>query len=90
MSGFKLSQQPSGLGESGNPAGWESLLFDFSTSRLFHSPSGRRRDHRFARRCVAALPMRPVADTQGAIQVLVHGNIAAGQRAARALVGRSR
>jgi hypothetical protein len=64
-------------------AGWESRLFDFSTPRLFHGLAGRqfRIEDRTAALVVATEGVRPIAETQGSIQVLVHDHGAAGQRA---------
>ena len=56
--------------------GWESRLFDFSTPRLFHGLAGRqfRVEQHAAALVIATERMRPIAETQGSIQVLVQGD----------------
>ena len=64
-------------------AGWESRLLDFSTPRLFHGLAGCQFQvkDRTAPLVVATERMRSIAETQSSIQVLVHRDGAAGQRA---------
>jgi hypothetical protein len=63
-------------------ARWESRVYDFSTSRLFHSPSRAAfcvlQRHSF--RTVMPQTLGAVSQTEGFVQVLVHRHDAAGQR----------
>ena len=69
----------------------ESRLFDFSTARLFHSPSHRHfcraLRHPFGR--VASQQVRPVGEAESSIQVLMHRDLAARRDAAERLVLRA-
>src|SRR5258708_37075885 len=89
LSGFKLTSSRWGCGKVGIPrvlrdfqAGWESRFLDFSTPRLFHSPS---------RRCFVCCQGYPlgrvmtdsvwsVSEAQSSVQVLMNHCVAAGQR----------
>src|ERR1700691_2167417 len=94
MSGFDLiSRSRRGGGKVGIPrtlrdfqAWWESRLFDFSTMRLFHGLAGRnfRIEHWNAALVVATEGVRPIAEAQGSIQMLVHHHRAARQGASPA------
>src|SRR5215470_8967078 len=67
-------------------AKWESLLLDFSSSRLFHSPSrghfGCSNGRPLGR--VMAESVRSVRDTQSSVQMLMNHDVAARQRGSEA------
>src|SRR5271169_2835940 len=88
MSGFKLTSSGRGCGKVEIPrrlrdfqAGWESRVYDFSTSRLFHSPSRRHLCRALHCPCgrVASQQVRPVSKAESSIQVLMHCDLAARQ-----------
>src|SRR6266436_1021303 len=60
---------------------WESRLLDFSTSRLFHSPSRRHFcwPDGHTSRAVLSQPVRPVSQAESPFQMLVHHHRAARQ-----------
>src|SRR6266702_2366708 len=64
--------------------GGESLFLDFSTERLFNSLLCCRLADRCALAGIAPQPARPVGDAERSVQMLVHGDVAAGQGAAPA------
>ena len=86
MSGFRLTSSSRGWGKVGIPRGlrdfqakWESLLLDFSSSCLFHSPSRRYfgwREGRALGRIVAE-SVRSVRDRQSSVQVLMKHDVTA-------------
>src|ERR1700684_4526789 len=82
-----ITRRRRGCGEVGIPrfgrdfqARWESLLCDFSTARLLHSLLPIATDPRQTLGVVAPHAMRPIAQAQRSIQVLMQGHRATRQR----------